>query len=128
MESDKNIVVREKVGLLAQLKHIVDSDWTVWNIVLQVGESQQVVIIDMADTANPTRRPIQADSVIMHPTQKIIALKGVLFAFKSAIRFSFLIFVPKLPSFFILIWLCFSWKDAANFQHRGQGQGEGPPE
>lgn len=53
MESDKNIVVREKVG-----------------------ESQQVVIIDMADSSNPTRRPIQADSVIMHPSQKIIALKA----------------------------------------------------
>ncbi|EYC36764.1 hypothetical protein Y032_0859g2728 [Ancylostoma ceylanicum] len=52
MESDKFIVVREMIG-----------------------DSQQVVIIDLADPANPQRRPISADSVIMHPTAKIIALK-----------------------------------------------------
>ncbi|CAB3402575.1 unnamed protein product [Caenorhabditis bovis] len=53
MESDKNIVVREMIG-----------------------DQQQVVIIDMADPSNPTRRPISADSVIMHPTAKILALKS----------------------------------------------------
>lgn len=58
MESDKFICVREKVG-----------------------EAHQVVIIDMADSANPIRRPITADSAIMHPTSKVIALKGILFNF-----------------------------------------------
>lgn len=53
MESDKYIVCREKVG-----------------------DSAQVVIIDMAEPSNPTRRPISADSVIMHPSQKILALKS----------------------------------------------------
>ena len=53
MESDKFICVREKVG-----------------------ETAQVVIIDMNDTANPVRRPISADSAIMNPTSKVIALKG----------------------------------------------------
>ncbi|PVD31619.1 hypothetical protein C0Q70_07035 [Pomacea canaliculata] len=53
MESDKYICVREKVGDLAQ-----------------------VVIIDMNDTANPIRRPISADSAIMNPTSKVIALKA----------------------------------------------------
>jgi len=53
MESDKYIVVREKVG-----------------------DSNQVVVIDMADTANPMRRPIQADSAIMNPAEKKLALKG----------------------------------------------------
>uniref|UniRef100_A0A1I7TNL3 Clathrin-link domain-containing protein n=1 Tax=Caenorhabditis tropicalis TaxID=1561998 RepID=A0A1I7TNL3_9PELO len=52
MESDKNIVVREMIG-----------------------DQQQVVIIDLADTANPTRLPIHADSVIMHLTAKILAFK-----------------------------------------------------
>ncbi|KAK6060771.1 clathrin propeller repeat-containing domain protein [Cooperia oncophora] len=52
MESDKFIVVREMIG-----------------------DSQQVVIIDLADPMNPQRRPISADSVIMHPSAKIIALK-----------------------------------------------------
>ena len=53
MESDKFICVREKVG-----------------------DTAQVVIIDMNDTANPIRRPISADSAIMNPASKVIALKG----------------------------------------------------
>jgi len=53
MESDKFICVREKLG-----------------------ESSQVVIIDMADPSNPIRRPISADSAIMNPASKVIALKG----------------------------------------------------
>ena len=53
MESDKFICVREKVG-----------------------ETAQVVIIDLTDPNNPIRRPITADSAIMHPTSKVIALKA----------------------------------------------------
>jgi len=53
MESDKFICVREKVG-----------------------DASQVVIIDMSDGTNPIRRPITADSAIMHPTSKVIALKA----------------------------------------------------
>ncbi|XP_070571438.1 clathrin heavy chain 1 [Ptychodera flava] len=53
MESDKFICIREKVG-----------------------EQAQVVIIDMADPQNPIRRPISADSAIMNPTSKVIALKA----------------------------------------------------
>ena len=55
MESDKFICVREKVG-----------------------EQNQVVIIDMNDTQNVMRRPITADSAIMNPATKVIALKGLL--------------------------------------------------
>jgi hypothetical protein len=36
----------------------------------------QVVIIDMSDPTNPIRRPISADSAIMNPASKVIALKG----------------------------------------------------
>jgi clathrin heavy chain len=53
MESDKFICVREKVG-----------------------DTSQVVIIDMADATNPIRRPITAESAIMNPASKVIALKG----------------------------------------------------
>lgn len=53
MESDKFICVREKVG-----------------------DTAQVVIIDMNDSSNPIRRPITADSAIMNPASKVIALKG----------------------------------------------------
>jgi len=53
MESDKFICVREKVG-----------------------EQNQVVIIDMADPTHPLRRPITADSAMMNPISKILALKG----------------------------------------------------
>ncbi|KAJ8263472.1 hypothetical protein COCON_G00159290 [Conger conger] len=53
MESDRFICIREKVG-----------------------EQNQVVIIDMNDPTNPIRRPISADSAIMNPTSKVIALKA----------------------------------------------------
>ncbi|CAG5077819.1 Similar to Chc: Clathrin heavy chain (Drosophila melanogaster) [Cotesia congregata] len=53
MESDKFICVREKVG-----------------------DTSQVVIVDLNDTANPIRRPISADSAIMNPASKVIALKA----------------------------------------------------
>lgn len=53
MESDKFICVREKVG-----------------------DSSQVVIIDLNDASSPIRKPISADSAIMNPASKVIALKG----------------------------------------------------
>lgn len=53
MESDKFICIREKVG-----------------------ETAQVVIIDMNDPTTPIRRPISADSAIMNPASKVIALKA----------------------------------------------------
>ena len=53
MESDKFICIREKVG-----------------------EQAQVVIIDMSDPTTPIRRPISAESAIMNPASKVIALKG----------------------------------------------------
>ncbi|KAI0372779.1 clathrin heavy chain [Pilatotrama ljubarskyi] len=53
LESDHFICVREKVN-----------------------EANQVVIVDLADANNVLRRPITADSAIMHPHQKILALKA----------------------------------------------------
>ncbi|KAM5263324.1 clathrin heavy chain 2 [Ctenodactylus gundi] len=53
MESDKFICVREKVG-----------------------EQMQVVIIDISDPMTPIRRPISAESAIMNPASKVIALKA----------------------------------------------------
>ncbi|KAH7873015.1 uncharacterized protein C8R40DRAFT_1161946 [Lentinula edodes] len=53
LESDHFICVREKVN-----------------------EQNQVVIIDLSDANNVMRRPISADSAIMHPRQKILALKA----------------------------------------------------
>ena len=53
MESDKFICIREKVN-----------------------DTAFVIIIDMADTNNPIKRPITADSAIMNPASKVIALKG----------------------------------------------------
>ena len=52
MESDKFICVREKIG-----------------------ETMSVVMIDMSDPKNPLRRPISADSAIMNPVSKVIALR-----------------------------------------------------
>lgn len=42
----------------------------------KVNEQNQVVIIDMNDPENVMRRPITADSAIMNPDSKIIALKA----------------------------------------------------
>ncbi|XP_073724195.1 clathrin heavy chain 1 [Misgurnus anguillicaudatus] len=53
MESDRFICIREKVG-----------------------DQNQVVIIDLNDPTNPIRRPITADSAIMNPASKVIALKA----------------------------------------------------
>lgn len=53
MESDKFICVREEVN-----------------------GQVQVVIIDMNNPADIQRRPISADSAIMNPVSKVIALKG----------------------------------------------------
>lgn len=53
MESDRFICVRERVN-----------------------EQNQVVVIDLEDPDNIMRRPITADSAIMHPDKKVIALKG----------------------------------------------------
>ncbi|XP_058287354.1 clathrin heavy chain 2 isoform X5 [Hylobates moloch] len=53
MESDKFICIREKVG-----------------------EQAQVTIIDMSDPVAPIRRPISAESAIMNPASKVIALKA----------------------------------------------------
>lgn len=53
MESDKFICIRDKVG-----------------------DTAQVVIIDMSNPQTPIRRPISADSAIMNPSTKVIALKA----------------------------------------------------
>jgi clathrin heavy chain len=53
LESDKFICAREKTG-----------------------EQAYVVVIDINDPQSLIRRPISADSAIMHPQSKIIALKG----------------------------------------------------
>jgi clathrin heavy chain len=53
MESDRFICVRELVN-----------------------NQGQVVIIDLANNNEVTRRSITADSVIMHPKAKVMALKG----------------------------------------------------
>ena len=53
MESDKYICVREEVN-----------------------GQVQVVIIDMSNPTEPQRRPITAESAIMNPVSKVIALKA----------------------------------------------------
>lgn len=53
MESDRFICIRE-----------------------QANNNNQVVIIDLQNKNEIMRRPISADSVIMHPTTKVMALKG----------------------------------------------------
>ncbi|KAL3090143.1 hypothetical protein niasHS_006595 [Heterodera schachtii] len=53
MESDKYIVVRETVG-----------------------DTAQVVIVDVANPTDVTRRPVSAETALMNPVSKILALKS----------------------------------------------------
>lgn len=55
MESDRWICVREKVG----------------------DGAAQVIIVDLEDPDALMKRPISADSAIMHPDKRVIALKGM---------------------------------------------------
>jgi clathrin heavy chain len=41
-----------------------------------VRDQNNVVIVDLNDANSVMRRPITADSAIMHPKEKILALKG----------------------------------------------------
>eukprot|EP01025_Chloroclados_australasicus_P037130 TRINITY_DN3781_c1_g3_i1.p1 TRINITY_DN3781_c1_g3~~TRINITY_DN3781_c1_g3_i1.p1 ORF type:complete len:1706 (-),score=246.11 TRINITY_DN3781_c1_g3_i1:418-5535(-) len=54
MESEKYILVREQ------------------------GQSNTLVIVDMSNPTQPVRRPITADSALMNPQQKIVALKAAI--------------------------------------------------
>ncbi|KAH9456941.1 hypothetical protein Pst134EA_020848 [Puccinia striiformis f. sp. tritici] len=42
----------------------------------EVNGTKQVIIIDLSDANNVMRRPISAESAIMHPVQKVIALRA----------------------------------------------------
>ena len=49
---------------------------SIYSVREKVNEANNVVIIDLHQQGSVTRRPITADSAIMHPTSKIIALKA----------------------------------------------------
>lgn len=83
MESDKYIVVREIVG-----------------------DSAQVVIVDVANPNDVLRRPISADSAVMNPNSKILALKCL---FKAHQKF-------KMDNF--------SGQNSPNFWPRSESQSE----
>ncbi|CAH7670842.1 clathrin, heavy polypeptide [Phakopsora pachyrhizi] len=42
----------------------------------EVNGAKQVIIVDLSDANNVMRRPISAESAIMHPVQKVIALRA----------------------------------------------------
>jgi hypothetical protein len=83
MESDRFICVREKVN-----------------------ENNQVVIIDMANNNELVRRPISADSVIMNPTSKVMALKGM---------FSWCYHTSLFKTEYLYFW-AHSWTSVASVQ------------
>jgi hypothetical protein len=71
MESDKYICVRE------------------------TSPQNSVVIIDMSMPNQPLRRPITADSALMNPNTRILALKGCTFMWSLAFHFLDLNFFVK---------------------------------
>lgn len=96
MESDKFICVREKVG-----------------------DTSQVVIIDMADPTNPIRRPITAESAIMNPASKVIALKG-----KAGAEGRIFIYNPIRIDLNFSFFIIHSTKDSTNLQYRNEVENE----
>ncbi|RPD63950.1 clathrin heavy-chain terminal domain-containing protein [Lentinus tigrinus ALCF2SS1-6] len=54
---------------------ILESDHFIW-VREKVNEANQVIIINLADANNVLRRPITANADIMHPHQKILALRA----------------------------------------------------
>lgn len=44
--------------------------------VRETGAANSVIIVDLANPSSPMKRPITADSAIMNPVSKIIALKA----------------------------------------------------
>lgn len=46
--------------------------------VRETSPQNSVVIIDMSTPNQPLRRPITADSALMNPTSRVLALKGTL--------------------------------------------------
>ena len=44
--------------------------------VRETGVANSVIIVDMASPAQPMKRPITADSALMNPVSKVIALKA----------------------------------------------------
>jgi clathrin heavy chain len=75
MESDRFICVREEVSVNADT--YTSSLYTQSDA--QTTGQKQVVIIDMSDVNSVMRRPISAESAIMNPVDKIIALRGIVF-------------------------------------------------
>ncbi|KAJ3967704.1 hypothetical protein EV361DRAFT_871430, partial [Lentinula raphanica] len=61
--------------LLVVILKTLESDHSIC-VRKEVNEQNQVVIIELADSYNVMRRPISAVSAIMHPRQKILALKA----------------------------------------------------
>lgn len=45
--------------------------------VRETAPSNSVVIIDMSMPSQPLRRPITADSALMNPASRVLALKGM---------------------------------------------------
>ena len=55
---------------------LYDSDGGGDSVREKVNDANQVVIVNLEEQGNVMRRPITADSAIMHPSQKVIALKS----------------------------------------------------
>lgn len=105
MESDKFICVRcDTRGSCVYLSSEVS------------GDKSEVVIIETANPSGVTRRPIGADSAIMNPISKVIALKGIPLSLSCSLSKS------SLVCFFFL--LTKSWSYVADLQFGDEGEDE----
>lgn len=40
------------------------------------GQQNTAVIVEVANPSNPVKFPVTADSILVHPSQKILSLRG----------------------------------------------------
>jgi clathrin heavy chain len=75
LESDRFICIREDVSALS-LSTSTCLGRPAAHVPLQNNGQKTVIIVDLNDASNVIRRPISAESAIMHPKEKILALRA----------------------------------------------------
>jgi len=74
------VVFPQLASMQVQMQHITFNNTTMesekYICVRETGATNQLLVVEVGSSTPPTRRPITADSAIMNPNRKIIALKA----------------------------------------------------
>ena len=74
------------------------------------GQQATAVIVEVADPSNPVKFPVTADSILVHPAQKILSLRGNIFNF-------FFIIFHNMNQHFFFFFLKKSWSNTSSLQY-----------